>query len=63
MDPGKLREAGPSWRKNATQGDLAKRLTGGRLNEEVLSGRPDDEPMAELTVIPGIGPVDRAGRC
>ena len=31
-------------------------LTDGRLNPEVLSGLPDDELMAELTVIPGIGP-------
>ena len=56
MDPGKLREARLSWRKNATLRDLAERLTGGRLNQEVLSGLPDDEPMAELTVIPEIGP-------
>jgi DNA-3-methyladenine glycosylase II len=55
-DPGKLREAGLSWRKIATLRDLAERLTDGRLNPEVLSGLPDDELMAELTVIPGIGP-------
>jgi DNA-3-methyladenine glycosylase II len=55
-DPGKLREAGLSWRKIATLRDLAERLTDGRLDAEVLSGLPDDELMAELTVIPGIGP-------
>jgi DNA-3-methyladenine glycosylase II len=55
-DPGKLREAGFSWRKIATLRDLAERLTDGRLDPEVLSGLPDDELMAELTVIPGIGP-------
>jgi DNA-3-methyladenine glycosylase II len=55
-DPGKLREAGLSWRKIATLRDLAGRLTDGRLDPEVLSGLPDDELMAELTVIPGIGP-------
>jgi DNA-3-methyladenine glycosylase II len=55
-DPGKLREAGLSWRKVATLRDLAERLTDGRLNPEALSGLPDDELMAELTVIPGIGP-------
>ena len=55
-DPGQLREAGLSWRKIATLRDLAERLTDGRLNQEVLSGLPDDELMAELTVIPGIGP-------
>jgi DNA-3-methyladenine glycosylase II len=56
VDPGKLREAGFSWRKIATLRDLAERLTDGRLDQEVLSGLPDDELMAELTVIPGIGP-------
>src|SRR5215469_4680320 len=56
VDPAKLREAGLSWRKIATLRDLAGRLTDGRLDPEVLSGLPDDELMAELTVIPGIGP-------
>ena len=56
VDPGKLREAGFSWRKIATLRDLAERLTDGRLDQEVLSGLPDDELMAELTAIPGIGP-------
>jgi DNA-3-methyladenine glycosylase II len=31
-------------------------LTDGRLDQKVLSALPDDELMAELTVIPGIGP-------
>jgi DNA-3-methyladenine glycosylase II len=56
VDPGKLREAGLSWRKISTLRDLAERLTDGRLDPEVLSGLPDDELMAELTAIPGIGP-------
>src|SRR5215831_16275577 len=56
VDPGKLREAGLSWRKIATLRDLAERLTDGRLDPEVLSGLPDDELIAELTTIPGIGP-------
>jgi DNA-3-methyladenine glycosylase II len=55
-DPGRLREAGLSWRKVSTLRDLAERLSDGRLNTEVLSGLPDDEIMAELTAIPGIGP-------
>jgi len=55
-EPGKLREAGLSWRKVRTLRDLAERLTDGRLNQDVLSGLPDDDLMAELTVIPGIGP-------
>ncbi len=55
-DPGKLREAGLSWRKISTLRDLAGRLSDGRLNPEALSSLPDDELMAELTAIPGIGP-------
>jgi len=56
VDPAKLREAGLSWRKIGTLRDLAGRLSDGRLDPEVLSGLPDDEIMAELTAIPGIGP-------
>jgi DNA-3-methyladenine glycosylase II len=55
-DPGQLREAGLSWRKISTLRDLAERLSDGRLNTDVLSGLPDDELMAELTAISGIGP-------
>jgi DNA-3-methyladenine glycosylase II len=56
VDPGKLREAGLSWRKINTLRDLAERLSDGRLNQDALSGLPDDELIAELTTIPGIGP-------
>ena len=56
VDPGKLREAGLSWRKVSTLRDLADRLADGRLNPDTLSGLPDDELIAELTTIPGIGP-------
>ena len=55
-DPGKIREAGLSWRKVSTLRDLAERLSDGRLNADVLGRLPDDELMAELTAIPGIGP-------
>jgi DNA-3-methyladenine glycosylase II len=55
-DPGKFREAGLSWRKVNTLRDLATRLTDGRLSQDMLSSLPDDELIAELTVIPGIGP-------
>ncbi|HMG31567.1 MAG TPA: hypothetical protein VK585_15760, partial [Jiangellaceae bacterium] len=55
-DPGKLRQAGLSWQKIGTLRDLAGRLSDGRLNPEALSCLPDDELMAELTAIPGIGP-------
>src|SRR5262249_35120759 len=56
VDPGQLREAGLSWRKISTLRDLAERLSDGRLNPDVLGSLPDDELMAELTAIPGIGP-------
>ena len=55
-DPGKLREAGLSWRKISTLRDLAGRLSDRRLNPDVLSRLPDNQIMAELTAIPGIGP-------
>ena len=56
VDPGQLREAGLSWRKISTLRDLAQRLTDGRLDQDVVSSLPDEELMAELTAIPGIGP-------
>ena len=56
VDPAQLRQAGLSWRKIGTLRDLAERMTDGRLNQEELSTRPDDEVMAELTAISGIGP-------
>jgi len=56
LDPARLREAGLSWRKIGTLRDLAERLTDGRLEEGALSRLPDDELLAELTAIPGIGP-------
>jgi DNA-3-methyladenine glycosylase II len=56
VDPARLREAGLSWRKAGTLRDLAERMTDGRLDTDVLGTLPDDELMAELTAIPGIGP-------
>jgi DNA-3-methyladenine glycosylase II len=56
VDPGTLREAGLSWRKINTLRDLAERMSDGQLDPDVLSGLPDDQIMAELTAIPGIGP-------
>ena len=56
VDPGKLRQAGLSWRKIGTLRDLAERLSDGRLNPDVLSTLPDDELTAELTAIPGSAP-------
>jgi DNA-3-methyladenine glycosylase II len=56
VEPDRLRAAGLSWRKVGTLRDLAERLTDGRLDQEALSGLPDDEIIAELTTVPGIGP-------
>ena len=56
VDPSRLREAGLSWRKINTLRDLAQRMADGRLDQDVLSTLPDDELMAELTAISGIGP-------
>ena len=56
VPPAELRAAGLSWRKISTLRDLAQRFSDGRLDEDVLSGQPDDEVLAELTTIPGIGP-------
>jgi DNA-3-methyladenine glycosylase II len=56
VDPGKIREAGLSWRKVGTLRDLAERFSDGRLDPDVLSALPDEELMAELTAVPGIGP-------
>jgi len=56
VDLARIREAGLSWRKIATLRDLAERMSDGRLDPDVLSGLPDDELIAELTTVPGIGP-------
>jgi DNA-3-methyladenine glycosylase II len=56
MDPAALRGAGLSWRKVETLRELAVRLVDGRLSIEELSTLPDDEIIATLTEVPGIGP-------
>ena len=60
-DPGSLRQAGLSWRKIGTLRDLAERLSDGRLDVDVLSKLSDEEFMAALTAIPGIGPWTAQG--
>jgi DNA-3-methyladenine glycosylase II len=56
LDPGRLRDAGLSWRKVSTLRDLAERMSDGRLDPDALAAMPDDQLMADLTAIPGIGP-------
>jgi DNA-3-methyladenine glycosylase II len=60
-DPGSLRQAGLSWRKVGTLRDLTERLSDGRLDVDVLSRLPDEEFMAALTAISGIGPWTAQG--
>jgi DNA-3-methyladenine glycosylase II len=55
-DPAGLRQAGLSGRKVSTLRDLAERLTDGRLDVDALSALPDEQIIAQLTQIPGIGP-------
>jgi DNA-3-methyladenine glycosylase II len=61
VDPGDLRAAGLSWRKVETLRDLAERLGDGRLDVDSLAQLPDDEFIAQLTTVPGIGPWTAQG--
>jgi DNA-3-methyladenine glycosylase II len=61
VDSDQLRAAGLSWRKIATLRDLAERLSDGRLDEDALARLPDDEVIAALTAISGIGPWTAQG--
>ena len=56
VSPARLRKAGLSWRKVATLRELARQLSDGRLDPKTLTSLRDDEVVAELTAIPGIGP-------
>jgi DNA-3-methyladenine glycosylase II len=60
-DPAQFRDAGLSWRKISTLRDLAERLTVGRLDPDELATLADDELIAALTEIPGIGPWTAQG--
>ena len=61
VEPGDLRAAGLSWRKVGTLRDLAERFSDGRLDVERLSTLPDDEFIAQLIAVPGIGPWTAQG--
>jgi DNA-3-methyladenine glycosylase II len=56
-----LRQAGLSWRKVATLRDLAEHFSQGSLDPDVLRTLPDDEVIAALTTISGIGPWTAQG--
>jgi DNA-3-methyladenine glycosylase II len=59
--PDDLRAAGFSWRKVNTIRDLAERFLDGRLDMDRLSTMSDDEFIASLTAVPGIGPWTAQG--
>ena len=61
VPPESLRQAGLSWRKVATLRDLAEHLSDGRLDPIGLTELPDDDVIAALTTIPGIGPWTAQG--
>jgi DNA-3-methyladenine glycosylase II len=60
-DPVQFRDAGLSWRKIGTLRELAERLSDGRLDPAVLARMADDELIAVLTEISGIGPWTAQG--
>jgi DNA-3-methyladenine glycosylase II len=61
VPPESLRHAGLSWRKVGTLRDLAEHLSDGRLDADILSKLSDDDVVAALTAIPGIGPWTAQG--
>jgi len=60
-DPADVRQAGLSWRKVGTLRDIAERMTDGRLDAQAIEGMDDDQIIALLTEIPGIGPWTAQG--
>jgi DNA-3-methyladenine glycosylase II len=55
-DPQVLRASGMSTRKGETLRAVAQRFVEGMLSDESLAAMSDDEVIAALTAIPGIGP-------
>ena len=51
-----VRSSGMSARKATTLRDVAQRFVDGRLSDEALSAMSDEDVVAALTSIPGIGP-------
>jgi DNA-3-methyladenine glycosylase II len=54
-EPQSLREAGLSWAKVGFLRDLAERIENGELNLQRLAQLPDEDVVAELIQIKGIG--------
>lgn len=55
-DPEVVRSSGLSARKTATLRAVAQRFADGSLSDEALAGMSDDDVVAALTSISGIGP-------
>ena len=55
-DPDAVRSSGLSARKTATLREVAQRFVDGRLSDDALSAMSDEDVVAALTSIPGIGP-------
>jgi DNA-3-methyladenine glycosylase II len=60
-DPDALRSSGMSTRKAATLRAIAQHFVDGRLTNAALSAMSDDDVVATLTSIPGIGPCTAHG--
>jgi DNA-3-methyladenine glycosylase II len=54
-DPAALRTAGVSWPKISYLRDLAERVLDGRLHLESLEGQGDEEVIAAITSVKGLG--------
>jgi DNA-3-methyladenine glycosylase II len=55
VEPQELRDAGLSWSKVGFLKDLAERVEDGRLDLDRLSQLSDEDVIAELTAIKGVG--------
>ena len=60
-DPDVVRSSGLSGRKTATLREVAQRFVDGRLSDDALAALSDDDVVAALTSIPGIGPWTAKG--
>jgi DNA-3-methyladenine glycosylase II len=60
-DPAILRASGMSTRKGATLRASAERFVDGRLGDAALASMSDEEVIAALTAVPGIGPWTAKG--
>jgi len=55
-DPDAVRSSGMSTRKVATLKAVAQEFVDGRLSDDALAAMSDDDVVAALTSVPGIGP-------